>query len=460
LRPSACSSIPDPTSAELLYDGYWHGSLGPYDFVYELMPNEQGIGGASHMIRDGKQLTLVPIVGGSLAGKKVELRFRGVPSYLGRIDLQAGRITGGHPGAPAYAELNLTKVAKADWPMVPPKPIPPAGEPAYVWTRPADLGDGWQTEKPSEVGIDPEAVDSTVNAILSGVAGTVHSFLVVRDGRLVVEEYFHGWKADDLHRIASCTKSISSLLVGIAIDQGRIAGVEVPLLDFFPEQRAAAGKGWDAIRLEHVLSMAMGLDWTAAEAEEFPAPGENRFAEVIRRNVKTNPGTSWRYVSRDVNLLSAVILHATGTHADLFAAERLFEPLGIASWDWEKNKYEGHPSMSGTLKLRPRDMAKIGQLVLDEGSWQGRRIVSSGWIHESTRDHFNPSGNDEYGYLWWGLDEPAVGGVDYAMGIGSQFIAIAPALRLVVVITGGNNYNDKQTAIMTVTNQHLMPGIH
>jgi CubicO group peptidase (beta-lactamase class C family) len=343
--------------------------------------------------------------------------------------------------------------------MVPARPAA-ADMPTNVWTRPEERGDGWKTGTPAEVGIDPAAIDATIRAILADEAGAMHSLLVIRDGTLVVEEYFHGWQADDLHRIASCTKSVSSLLVGIAIDRGEIEGVDVPLLEFFPERRAAAGEGWGAIRLEHLLTMSMGLDWSEREANAFTPPGKDRFTEVLARDVRTKPGTQCRYVSRNTNLLAAVIRQATGLHADLFAAERLFGPLGIESWDWENNKYEGHPGMSGTLELRPRDMAKLGQLVLDEGSWQGRKVVSPEWIRESTRAHFHPTADAEYGYLWRGFDEPQPGGIDFALGMGSQFIAVVPALRLVIVATGGNDYNDKLMTLFDVCERNLLPGIH
>jgi CubicO group peptidase (beta-lactamase class C family) len=456
---AACSSPPDPAAVQALTDGYWHSSLGPNEFLYELSFADGRFGGAVHMIEDGRQLTLTPITDVSLDGASIEIRVNAFPPYEGQVDLEAGLITGGHPKAQGYQELNLVKVPPDDWPMVQAKPQPAPGGREYVWTRPADRDDGWKTGAPAEVDIDPAAIDRFVGAILDGEAGALHSLLMVRDGRLVVEEYFHGWEVDDLHRIASCTKSVSSLLVGIAIDQGKIDGVDVPLLDFFPERRAGAGEGWEAIRLEHLLTMSMGLDWTDREADAFTPPGKDRLAEVIRRNVRKRPGTSWRYVSRDTNLLSGVIRHATGMHADVFAAEHLFAPIGITSWDWENNKYEGHPGMSGTLKLRPRDMAKLGQLVLDHGSWNGREVVSPEWIRESTRAQFRPPPVEEYGYLWRGFDEPLPSGIDHALGIGTQVIAVVPDFRLVVVATGGNDYNDKLMALFAVGRQHLLPGL-
>jgi CubicO group peptidase (beta-lactamase class C family) len=456
---AACSSPPDPATVQLLTDGYWRGSLGFHDFIYEMSFTDGAFGGAVHMIEDGRHVTENPIVDVSLDGAALEISFTVMSPYRGQLDSVAGRITGGHPDAPRYRELNLTKVETAKWPMVASREAGSPGAPSYSWTRPADRDDGWSTGAPADFGIDQTAIDATVAAILAGEAGAVHSFLLARNGTLVLEEYFHGWGADDLHRIASCTKSVSSLLVGIAIDRGDIGGVTAPLLDFFPEHRGAAGEGWERIQLEHLLTMSMGLDWTDREAEAFAPPGEDPFADVITRGVQTEPGTSWRYVSRNTNLLSEIILRATGSHADVFAAEHLFGPLGITSWDWENNKYEGHPQMSGTLKLRPRDMAKLGQLVLDEGSWKGQELVSPEWIRESTRTHFYPDAIDEYGYLWWGFDEPQPGGIDFAMGIGDQYILVVPAFRLVAVVTGGNEYNDKHSAILAVGREHLLPGL-
>jgi CubicO group peptidase (beta-lactamase class C family) len=440
---------------ELLTDGYWHCSLGSDDFIYDLRPTNNGVGGTVHMIEAGRQKTETPITGVTLDGDDIEIRVASFPPYHGKADLAAGRITGGHGGAGAgrYSEMTLIKVEPADW------PVASAGETSRSWSRPQARDDGWQVAEPADAGIEQEAVDKLLAAVLAGEAGAIHSLLLVRHGKLVVEEYFHGWKSDDLHRIASCTKSLSSLLVGIAIDDGSIDGVDVPLLGFFPERRSRAGEGWEEMTLEHLLSMTMDLDWNDREAESFAAPGVDRLAEVIERDVRKKAGSSWRYVSRNTNLLSAVILQATGKHADLFAAERLFGPLGIEQWDWENSKWKGHPGMSGTLKMRPRDMAKIGQLVLDDGAWEGEQLISPDWIRESTTMRQRHSEEEQYGYLWWGFDEPQPGGVKIALGLGSQYIVVAPDLDLVMVTTGGNDYNGKQPKILGVAKRHLLPGL-
>lgn len=455
---ASCSRPPDPAALESLADGYWHGALGPYDLIYDFRLAGERLSGFSHQLVDGHQRAAMAMTDVSFDGTTVEMSFPGMAPYRGEVDLEADRIVGGHPGAGAFADLNLTRVAPEDWPMVAAMSSSASGDSSYTWTQPSDLGDGWQPATPEEAGIDPAAIDATVEAVIRGDAGWMHSLLIVRHGKLVVDEYFYGWQPDDVHRIASCTKSVDSLLVGIAIDRGEIPGVDVPLLDYFPERRANAGEGWDALRLEHLLTMSMGLDWTDVEAETFPPADQDRFTDVISRNVSTEPGTRFRYVSRNVDLLSMVLLRATGSHADAFAAERLFAPLGIDTWDWDNNRYEGHPAMSGTLMMRPRDMAKLGQLLLQEGAWDGRQVVSADWIRESTAVRFNPTAGDEYGYLWWGFDDPPPG-VDFASGNGSQFIVAAPALDLVVVTTGANEYNDKHAAILDLIKQHLGPGL-
>jgi CubicO group peptidase (beta-lactamase class C family) len=457
----SCSGPSESVLRQALTEGYWRGSVGAYDFVHEFILESGASGdrlaGVTHQVDSGRQRTAATMAGVSLDGVTLEISYSALPPYRGRIDLETGSITGGHPDAQGYEELSLERVDPIDWPMIPARPVAAHGGLEPAWTRPPDRPGGWPTATPQEAAIDRTAIDRTLGAVVAGEAGWLHSLLIVRGGGLVVEEYFHGWQVDDLHRIASCTKSVSSLLVGIAVDRGEIEGVAVPLLEFFPDRRAVAGEGWETLRLEHLLTMSMGLDWSPGEAGTFSPPGQDPFTDVIARNVRRRPGSQFRYVSRDMKLLSAVLFKAAGRHADVYAAEHLFAPLGIDSWDWENNRYQGHPDMSGTLKLRPRDMAKIGQLVLDGGTWQGQPVVSADWIRAATSIRFHPSADDEYGYLWWGLDDPPPG-IDFAAGTGSQYILVVPVLDLVVVTTGGNELSDRQSAILGVLREGLLPG--
>ncbi|MGB5173860.1 MAG: serine hydrolase [Thermoanaerobaculia bacterium] len=447
---------------EALTSGLWHAHVQEEDFLYEFTIEDGHLGGRMHRVVGDKQMLEVPLSWVKLDGSAIEIGMGMFPPYVGEVDLEAARIVGGLPEVPPFRELNLTRVDAAEWPMTRPRPPAEAGKSSSLWTRPQDIDDGWPTGAPSDFSIDPANVDRTIQVILDGEAGSIHSLLVVRDGTLLVEEYFHGWAREDLHMTASCTKSVASLLTGIAIDQGHIEGVDVPLLQFFPELSASAGQGWEAVQLQHLLTMSMGLDWTDEEAEGWP-PLENQYALVLERKVTTPPGTQWRYGNRDVNLLTGVISQSTGVEADAFAAKHLFEPLGIDDWDWDYRRWEVHPDMATGLSLRPRDMAKLGQLLVNQGTWQDRRVVSEEWIRELPQTHIPTDRGKGYSYLWWRFDPPPpdfpLGIVTLAWGVGSQYIWVVPEARLVVVITGGNNYNERAMDILQVLNRYLVPGV-
>jgi CubicO group peptidase (beta-lactamase class C family) len=265
----------------------------------------------------------------------------------------------------------------------------------------------------------------------------------------VVEEYFHGYGPDDLHRLASVTKSVASLLTGIAVDRGEIAGVDVPVVSFFPDLAPPADPRWQGITLHHLLSMTMGLDW--GPGEDPHGTGPEFFAEILRRRVVHEPGTRWAYHSANVNLLAGILHGATGDHADVFAEKHLFGPLGIDAYDWSFRATGGYRLMDGSLHLRPRDMAKLGLLLRDGGRWRGAQVVSAGWIARSTARIVDTDGPQGYGYLWWTGTIDGPGGsrpVVFANGRGSQFIGWLPDRDLVIVVTGGNEDNGKHFAIV------------
>jgi CubicO group peptidase (beta-lactamase class C family) len=199
--------------------------------------------------------------------------------------------------------------------------------------------------------------------------------------------------------------------------------------------------------------MTMGLDWSTEEMDTVHGTGPDFFQQVLSRRVIATPGTEWNYASANVDLLAGVIFDSTGQHADAFAREALFAPLGITAYDWEYGKRNGYVLMDGSLQLRPRDLAKLGATVAAGGVWDGRQVVSKEWIDESTRTHM-PTGQlpalGGYGYLWWTGEMPTSRGatpVVVANGQGSQFIMIFPDLDLVVVTTGGNDGNGRHLAV-------------
>lgn len=433
-------------------DGAWLGSAGSDGFYFELDGSEEeGFTGVVHCMRDSRKVSELPITDVFLQGDSVRLTMAATGVVLaGSVDLSSGVIDG-------YLEYPDGGGMEMDLSRVDPESVPglrarPSDMVPYVYGSPGDRGDGWTVGNANETGLDPERIEVLIENILQGDAGVVHSLLIVRDGMLVVEEYFHGYGPDDLHGIASVTKSVTSLLVGMAVADGTIPGVDVPLSRFFPEDSDLFEGPMGGETLRHLLTMTMGLDWTPEEAWATHGTGPAFFREVLIREVVTEPGTEWDYVSAQADLLAGVLKHATGVHGDRYASQRLFGPLGITDWDWETGRTDGYPQMDGTLMLRPRDMARIGWMVLEGGAWNGTQVVPADWIAASTSPIVETGEPviGGYGFLWWTGSLPVDSGsteLILANGWGSQFIAVLPELNTVIVTTGGNQDNGKHLAV-------------
>jgi CubicO group peptidase (beta-lactamase class C family) len=309
--------------------------------------------------------------------------------------------------------------------------------------------------------IDRDALCAMADRLVANAAN-IHAVLVVRGGKLVFERYFSGsdevpsrffgprvenvsFDADTLHNLKSVSKSVASLAVGIAIDRGLIRSVNEPVLSFFPELSDLRSPEKDRILLSHVLTMAMGLKWVEAT----PATGDDNdevrmhtasdpARYVLGLPVTAPPGQEFFYNTGALTLMSAIMRKATGRPLDEFARENLFEPLGITAVEWSRVK--GDSDAGGGLRLRPRDMAKIGQLVLAGGEWNGRQIVPKSWIETSTALKLKATSGQSYGYLWW-LGRTQANGrmVDWVGGLGrgGQSIRIVRELDLVVAVTAG-----------------------
>lgn len=303
----------------------------------------------------------------------------------------------------------------------------------------------WPAATPEAQRLDAPRLRALVSRMEQGAYGQMTSLLVVRHGRLVVERYFRGAGPDDPQPLQSVTKSIASLLVGIAVDQGRFPGLDSPVAGFFPEYADIfADTAKQAITLEHVLTMATGLAWREG-APPLPFAGERAdwLRVVLRQPLVERPGTRFNYNSGTVMVLSAVLQRAYRMHAEEFAVRSLFRPMGFGAHEWPVID-EGLTPTAGGLALRPRDLAKIGQLLLDGGSYRGRRIVSATWLERSTAPHVPGPEGSRYGYLWWRLPAElppgaaVLEGTVYAGGAGDQYLFVVPRAGLVVVVTGQN----------------------
>ncbi len=315
---------------------------------------------------------------------------------------------------------------------------------------PADAA-GWRSSTLSAEGVDDVRIDSLIERILAGDHGRVESFLLAKNGKLVLEEYFHGHERGKIHMLQSISKSVTSLLVGIARDQGRIKSVQDPVYAYFPDY---AGHRWVDQRYDltlwHLLTMSGAIDWS----EQAPAGTKENsntamnwspswLGYVLDRERGGTPGKVASYTSGFSILLGGVLKHATGQYVDQFAEQTLFKDLGIAPYLWSAHR-DGTRHTGGGLSLRPIDLAKIGQLVLDRGVWNGKRVVSADWIEESVKPHlpvaFGPKNSMHYGYQWW-RDEYQVDGTTVKViagnGYGGQYLAIIPSLNAVIVLTAG-----------------------
>jgi CubicO group peptidase (beta-lactamase class C family) len=268
----------------------------------------------------------------------------------------------------------------------------------------------------------------------------VHSVQIARDGRLALDAYFYPFEPQTRHDVASVTKSITSLLVGLAIDKGFLADVRQPLSGAFPERRSVkVDDRKNRITLEHLLCMNAGWDCGFEPKEErlFEMRSSADWLQfMLDLPMVAEPGTRWAYCSGNCHVLSMLLTQATGTNALAFARRELFGPLGISDLAWPADR-AGHNHGWGDLQMRPRDMAKIGQLMLQRGRWGQQQILAEAWVTASTSPQVSrTSNNDQYGYLWWvkGAGYP---GMFEAVGRGGQRITVWPARDLVVVFTGG-----------------------
>jgi CubicO group peptidase (beta-lactamase class C family) len=323
---------------------------------------------------------------------------------------------------------------------------------------PVARDDGWPVVSVNEDKLIDRAALCRMADRLASSAANVHSVLVARGGKLAFERYFRGtdevnnrppgnvaFDADTLHNVKSVTKSVASLALGIAIDRGLIRSVNEPIFSFFPELSDLRSPEKERIQLSHLLTMSLGLKWVEAtpstgedndESRMHMAPDPCRY--VLSLAATAPPGQEFFYNTGALTLLSAIIRKATGHPLDEFARTTLFEPLGITGVEWTRVK--GDSDAGGGLRLRPRDMAKIGQLVLAGGRWNDRQIVPKAWIDASMTPRLEATGPYFYGYLWW-LGRSLHNGHEIhwagALGRGGQSIRIVPELDLVVVVTAG-----------------------
>lgn len=349
---------------------------------------------------------------------------------------------------------------------------------------PVKLDDGWTIARPEDANLDSTRLCGIAER-LKVTNANVHGVVIVRDGKLLFEQYFAGhdepwggspgrqeFDATTLHDMRSVTKSIVSILLGIALDRKLIAGIDEPVTKFFPEYADVKAPGWDRITLRHLVKMASGLQWD----ENLPWNDKNDewhlaydadpLRYVFQKPFAFPPDTVWTYNGGGTDLLGKVIEKASSMPIDVFARQALFEPLGIG--DWKLMHYRnGKQATAAGLRLRPRDAAKIGQLVLNKGKWNDQQIVSAEWIADSIKPRFQAvgmfGGLFYYGYQWWTgrtLDGDREITWIAGMGLGGQRLYIVPDLDLVVMVTQGLYASGRQGhAALDILYSFVIPAV-
>jgi CubicO group peptidase (beta-lactamase class C family) len=302
--------------------------------------------------------------------------------------------------------------------------------PAYWPTQ------GWQTSTPEKQGVRSEKLADMLEHIKSQNIN-IRSVVVIRNGYLLLDAHIHPYQKDSWQIIHSCTKSITSALIGIAIDKGYIESVKTPVLEFFPERTPAnLDENKKALILEHLLTMSTGF--LARDSYLYNWQGVNKMRAsrdwvqyVLDLPMANSPGARFDYSNCASFLLSAILQESTGTNAFAFAKEHLFRPLGIHEVAWPSNP-QGITLGWGGIRMKPLDMAKIGFLYLNKGVWEGKQVVSSSWVKASTREQIKAGTlSDGYGYQWWVNTD----GYYMALGYSGQYIVVLPQQNMVVVFT-------------------------
>ncbi len=359
---------------------------------------------------------------------------------------------------------------------------------------PENTGDGLKTGSLPEAGLDLHSIQKAVIRIENGKFGEIHSMLIYKDSLLVFEDYFQGhryrwdapghhdslvqWNRGMQHCSHSVTKSIVSLCIGIAIDKGFIESVHQSIFDYLPNYQHLRTPEKESITIEHLLTMTSGLQWAEWSAPLssiandqvaiwFHETGPINFA--LGRPLVAAPGNRFNYSGGDMQILAEILYQATGMNLDAFSGRYLFEPLGIDSYEWWLVFRSGEIHAAGGLMMTPRDMIKIGAMMLNNGKWNGLQIIPTAWVEKSMFPRepnagIKVPGEDlgrmGYGYTWWTKEINFRGNAIHwfsANGWGGQKIIVLPELKMVIVFTGGR-YTHKVKEY-TIVERYILPAV-
>jgi CubicO group peptidase (beta-lactamase class C family) len=288
------------------------------------------------------------------------------------------------------------------------------------------------------------------------------SLLVVRNGKLVFERYFHGATLQSSNNIHSASKSILSAAVGIALEQKKLKSLDQELGDLLPAYLGGGLHGAKSqITLRHLLTMRSGIDWVEDSTEWSIGVSKDWVGAILSLPQKHSPGKVFNYSTGDSHLLSAVLTQNTGMSTCEFVHKNLFDPLGITAEHWGRDPQKVY-SGGYNLYLTPREMAKFGQLFLQNGEWNGKQIVPKAWVRESMRIQTFDGTERKYGYgyNWWRQNVTAGEvPVAYAWGHGGQYIWVVKKYNLVVVVTANTFLKGEDLNLQPALEDFVLPAV-
>jgi CubicO group peptidase (beta-lactamase class C family) len=350
----------------------------------------------------------------------------------------------------------------------------------------------WQTISPADAGFVPGFGERLDQFVLGGQAPNIHGVIIVRRGRVVFENYFDGddqvrdeygrahfervaFSAERSHELRSVSKSIVGLLYGIALQEGKVPPLDAPLLAQFPdytdlpdlEQR----RRWT---IRHAITMTLGLEWNEDVSYEDPRNGQTAmdraadpYRHVLGLPIVAAAGARWIYCGGATALIGKILENGTKQKLPDYARAALFDPLGIGPTVWRIGP-NGERNFASGIGMRPRDLARIGQMVLERGKAGERQIVPADWLEESFKPQVTIRDRREYGCHWY-LGEMVFNSADgprqerwiAAVGNGGQRLYVFPRLDLQVVITAGNyNRRDQGVPPNRVLTERILPSLH
>ena len=362
----------------------------------------------------------------------------------------------------------------------------------YFYEIPEQINDGLTVGSLQNANIDVALIEQAVDSIKSGYYQEVHSMLIYRHGKLVLDEYFRGhryrydaenhhsdlvdWDKNMVHRIMSVSKNITSTCIGIAVAKGFIKSIKQSIFDYLPDYQQFRKGGKKNITIEDLLHMSSGLQWN-----EMDLPYGNPENDVIRMYFSDNqveyylskelvntPGRNFKYCGGCNILLGEILKTASGMDIEEFSGKYLFGPLDISPFFWSRFPSE-IVEAAGSVIIKPRDMMKIGVTFLKKGVWNGKRIISEEWVNTCSQpspnniwmnnwdDHWGMRG---YSYMWWThsfVKNSKKMDMYYAAGWGGQYIMIIPELDMCIVFTGGNYISYRPA--FEIFKRYILPAI-